>query len=128
MPGDRRLTLLYWTPRTLAIVFICFIALFALDVFVPGKTIGYYLVTLFMHLIPNFILAGILIVAWRHERIGGLLFILLAVIFTLFFRSYTMPMSFLLVSVPVFLIGGLFLLHNYLVKERSKYNVKTTEN
>lgn len=110
--------ILFWLPRILGVVFILFLAIFALDVFIPGKTIGYYLIALFMHLIPNFILAGILLVAWRYERIGGVLFFLVAIFFTLFFRTYTVFINFLLISFPVVLIGGLFLLHSYLSKGR----------
>ena len=31
---------LYWAPRILSILFICFLSLFSLDVFEPGKGIG----------------------------------------------------------------------------------------
>lgn len=110
---------LYWTPRILGIIFILFLAVFALDVFIPGKSIDYYVPALFMHLIPNFILAAVLILAWKHEKIGGTLFILLALAFTIFFKTYTMFINFLMISFPVFLIGGLFLLHNYANKRRS---------
>lgn len=121
--GTETLSFFYWIPRILAIVFIVFLALFALDVFIPGKTLDYYFVALFMHLIPNFFLAGILLVAWRHEKIGGGLFLLIAIFFTLFFRTYMMFANFLMISLPVLVIGGLFLLHSYLIQTNTRRNI-----
>ncbi len=56
--------ILYWTPRVLGILFAVFISIFALDVF------GEYgfpevLVALFMHLIPTFLVVGVLLIAWK---------------------------------------------------------------
>lgn len=113
----RRLNILYWTPRIMAIIFIAFLGLFALDIFIPGQTVGYYIVGLFMHLIPNFVLAVILAIAWRHEKIGGLLFILISIGFTVFFKTYLSLPIFFLISFPVFVIGALFLI-NYYFKKR----------
>lgn len=102
---------LYWTPRILGIIYICFIAIFALDVFIPGKTIGYYLVAFSIHLVPNFAIAVLLFIAWKHERLGGVFFILAALFFTVFFETYRMVINFLLISFPLILIGILFFLH-----------------
>ena len=55
--------MLKWTPRVLTILFILFMAIFALDVF-GEYSFPLILVALFMHLIPNFILIGVLLVAW----------------------------------------------------------------
>jgi len=110
----KKIDFFYWAPRVLAIVFICFLALFALDVFIPGKTLGYYFVAFFMHLIPNFVLAGILVVAWKHESAGGLLFLFTAIFFTLFFKTYLLLPHFIIVSFPIVLIGILFLAHGSL--------------
>jgi hypothetical protein len=70
---------IYWLPRLICILFIGFISIFALDVF------GEYgfpeiLVALFMHLIPTFILIAVLTVAWKWSKIGGLLFLVLAIV------------------------------------------------
>ncbi len=64
-----------------------------------------------MHLVPNFIMAAILVLAWKYERIGGVLFILAGLFFTLFFNTYQMLINFLIISFPLFLIGTLFLVH-----------------
>lgn len=113
------LKILYWAPRLLGIVITCFLAIFALDVFEPGKTLGYYFVAFFMHLLPNFALLGLTILSWKHEKFGGFSFILLALLFTVFFHTYEELIPFLVVSFPVFLIGTLFLLHHSLQKSKT---------
>lgn len=105
---------LYWIPRLLGVAMILFLAIFSLDVFTSGKSFGYYAVALFMHLIPNFILAILLAYAWKYEKIGGVIFILLAFIFTILFKTYIFYLNFFLISFPIFLIGGLFILNSYL--------------
>ena len=59
--------LLFWTPRVLTIAFILFLGLFALDVFGEGYGFWGTLVALLMHLIPNFVVLAVLIIAWRWE-------------------------------------------------------------
>ena len=93
--------ILFWAPRILAILYILFISLFALDVF--GEDYG-FLVTiwaLFMHLIPSFIMLTGLLIAWKRPFAGGILFLLLAVLFTLFFHTYRRPDAFLLLTFPL---------------------------
>ena len=63
--------LLFWTPRALAIVFIAFLSLFALDVFGEGYGFWQTLLALVIHLIPTWILIALLILAWRWEWIGA---------------------------------------------------------
>ncbi len=87
----------YWTPRVPAILFTAFISIFALDVFEDPL----WPIALLVHLIPSFILAFITYIAWKHEKVGGILF-LLAGLAGLFFHSIPL-------AVPVFIIGILFL-------------------
>ena len=109
--------ILYWFPRILMILFICFISLFALDMF--GEDLGFWemLVGFFMHMIPTFALVILLTIAWKWEKVGGILIILLGVIFTIFFNTYREIITFLLISMPVFIVGGLFI-WNWLLKKR----------
>ncbi len=90
---------LYLLPRVLAVLFIAFVSLFALDAFEQAQ----WLMALIMHLIPSFILIAITIVAWKRELIGGLLFILVGgiLLFLSGFESW-------IVSAPAFVIGVLF--------------------
>lgn len=99
-----------WIPRVLAIVYIAFISLFALDVF--GGDHGFWgtMLALFMHLLPSFVLIAILIFAWNDPVRGGTLFVLLGTFFTLMYLKSPMPIYALIISLPVIMIGGLFLL------------------
>jgi len=103
----------YYLPRVLSIFFILFLGLFALDVFEMGKFEPAMVVGFIVHLIPNFLLLAILLIAWKSDRIGGILFIILSLLFTIFFRTYSEPMTFLLISLPVFMIGVLFLISDF---------------
>jgi len=116
---------LYWAPRVLAILFIAFISLFALDVFTEGYGFLELLTALFMHLIPSFILVAILLIAWKWEKIGGIIFIVLALGFTVFFNTYQQGiLVFLTISGPPFLIGALFLISKLKVKKAKKKRIK----
>lgn len=99
---------LTWTPRLLAMAFIAFLALFALDVFGEYTTIWETFVALFMHLLPKIILLLALVIAWRWKLLGGVIFFALGVVSVFFFGTYEHIISFLLVSAPALVIGILF--------------------
>ena len=103
-----------WFPRILTVAFIAFLALFALDVFGEYENWQETLTALFMHLIPDFILLIALAIAWHWKVIGGFLFLVLAVISMIFFDTYEHIVSFLIISLPVFIIGILFILDGFL--------------
>ena len=101
--------LLYWTPRVLGILFAVFISIFAVDVF------GEYgfpevLVALFMHLIPTFLVIGVLLIAWKWELVGGVLYILLGLFYIWLAWGRFEGLTFLIVAGPVILTGVLFVL------------------
>lgn len=100
---------LYWMPRILAILYVLFLSVFALDVFGEYETWWETSVALFMHLIPSFVLVGLIFVAWRWKWVGGALLLILGIVFTIFFKTYRDLIVFLLISGPLFLIGVLFL-------------------
>ncbi len=103
--------LLYWAPRTLCIVFIIFTSLFAFDVFEESKSIWETILALFMHLIPTFILIIVLVVTWRREWIGGILFILLGLLYIIWaWGRFNISVYFLMAG-PLIIIGILFLLN-----------------
>jgi hypothetical protein len=110
--------IIYWLPRILTILFILFISIFALDVFSDGHTFPTILLALLMHLIPGFALLILLLIAWKWEKIGGILFILLAIIFTIWFNLYRDVISFLIIGLPVLAVGILFLISAKLNKNK----------
>jgi hypothetical protein len=76
---------LFWLPRVLAILFAAFVSLFALDVFGAGQSVGEMLVALLIHLIPVYLVIAALIIGWRWEWAGAILFAALAVAYPIAF-------------------------------------------
>jgi len=97
-------------PRILAILYMAFLSLFALDVFGAGYGFWGTVLALFIHLIPSFILIACLVIAWKREMVGGGLFLIMGVIFTIFFHTYRRLDIFLIISLPLLLIGALFII------------------
>jgi len=100
---------LFWAPRGITIAFILFLGLFALDVFGEGHGFWGTLVALAMHLIPNLIVLAILILAWRWEWTGALLFFGLGVFYIAWSGGRFPFITYLTISGPLFLVSLLFL-------------------
>ena len=101
--------IIYWAPRILGILFAVFISIFALDVFTEGYGFWETVVALVMHLVPTAIIIIVLLIAWRWERVGGVLFLLLGALYIVMFWERGHWSAYLLISGPLFLIGALFL-------------------
>ena len=102
-------SILYWIPRVLAVAYALFISIFALDAFSEGIPVAEAILGFLIHLTPTAILVVALAYAWKHPRNGGIAFIILGVIFTLYFNTYRNPVTLALISLPLFVIGVLFL-------------------
>jgi len=85
----------HWLPRIICILAILFVSVFALDAFSPELTIWQQIGGFLMHLIPSFILLAFLIVAWKWEYIGGIIFAIIGLIMSpfVFVMNYTSVMS-----------------------------------
>ena len=118
---------IYWTPRILSIIFIMFLALFSLDVFETNLGFWETLLALFIHNIPAFILLIILLISWKHEIVGGIVFILAGILYVAILLINTLtnrPEWYMLfwalqISGPAFLIGILFIV-NWLKKRKNQ--------
>lgn len=117
----------YWTPRVVSILFICFLALFSLDVIEPGRSTSEIVIGLIMHNIPVFVLLVLLVIAWKYEIVGGIAFILAGLLYsirTIFtVLSSDLPWylglsTTLIIAGPAFFIGILFLMNWF---ARKKY-------
>ena len=115
----------HWIPRILCILAILFVSMFALDSFAPGLTIWKQLGSFLIHLIPCYILIALLVIAWKREYLGGLLFVIIGVIFIpfVFIHNYHMNHSFwislsivLVINIPFVVVGLLFIRSHYLKK------------
>jgi hypothetical protein len=99
--------ILYWLPRILSVLFIIFISLFALDAFSEPQ----WFLALFMHLIPSFILIILTAVTWKRELLGGCMFIVVGFLMLIFSHF---P---LIISLPVIMLGVLFVSGKYFYKK-----------
>jgi hypothetical protein len=108
-------------PRVLAIVFIVYISLFALDIFSSSELFDQKLIGFLIHLIPSFILIIILIISWEKPFIGGIIFIFLGVILTSLMITFSVVHTphpginfvvsqILIIPLPLILIGLLFII------------------
>jgi len=93
-----------WLPRILAIIYIVFISFFALDVFGPD----FSFLGLFMHLLPSIFLTICLLIAWRHELVGAVLFGSFGLAYLIVIRTHFSWTSFFVVGLPLFVISILF--------------------
>ena len=112
--------ILFWAPRVLTLVFILFISLFALDSFEGDRSVLEKLGTFLIHLIPTFVLILLLIIAWRHEWIGALVFFLLGIAYIVFAWGKFGIAAYIGISGPLFLISILFWLNWMITKKPSK--------
>lgn len=118
--------ILHWTPRIICILAILFISLFAADSFALELTFWQQIGGFIMHLIPSFILIAILIVAWKWEYIGGIIFLVMALglspfVFMLNYnRNHSVGMSLgiiLAITFPFIIVGILFIISHIMKKK-----------
>ena len=119
--------ILYWTPRILCILSILFISLFALDSFSPTLSIWQQIAAFLIHLIPSFILLGLLILAWKLEFTGGIIFVVIGLVMSpfIFIHNFRMNHSFwmslgiiMMVTFPFVIVGVLFIIGHYRKKQK----------
>ncbi|HET6417385.1 MAG TPA: hypothetical protein VFG22_13900 [Polyangiales bacterium] len=122
---DRRIKFFHWAPRTLCILAILFVSMFALDAFEGTHTLWEQLGHFFMHLIPSFVLLIVFFVATKWELIGGILFTLIGVALSppLFILNYRMNESIgmslgviMAITGPFIVVGILFVISSRLKK------------
>jgi len=106
---------IYWTPKILGTLFALFLMMFSLDVFEPGLTAWQIAIGLLIHNIPALFLLIILIISWRHEIVGGIVFILVGLLYILMLvmnsklEWYMLSWS-VTIAGPAFLTGILFII------------------
>ena len=102
---------LFWAPRVLCILFAAFLSLFSLDVFGEGLGFGETVLALLIHLLPVFLVILVLIVAWRWEWVGAVLFAALAILYLVLTKGREHWTAYAAISGSLVLIGLLFLLN-----------------
>lgn len=119
----------YWLPRIICILAILLVSLFAADAFSPELNIWQQIGAFMIHLIPSFILLAFLIIAWKWELIGGIIFMVIGlglspVIFTRYYKmneSVWMSLGIIMaITIPFVIVGGLFIASHFLRKKNPR--------
>jgi len=105
--------IIFWTPRILGILFAVFISLFAVDVLGEGYGIGEAILGFLIHLVPTYLVIITLVIAWRKEWIGAILFIALGLVYIILAWGEFPWGTYLVISGPLILIGILFLVSGF---------------
>jgi prolipoprotein diacylglyceryltransferase len=102
---------LSWTARILGIL-----AILLISFFLWGKS-----------LIPSFVLLAVLIIAWKWEKVGGIILTIFGLAFSIFIFVFnykrnhlpvmTCLLQTLMVAIPFVLAGILFILSHYRKKK-----------
>jgi len=108
-----RSTILTWFPRILALLFAGFISIFALDSMEGHDSFIQKTGHLLVHLVPTAAVLAALWLAWNHRIIGGLVFMVLGMIFTIHFGTWKETGLFLMFSMPLFVAGVGFIFSRY---------------
>ena len=125
----KSIKIFHWLPRILCILAILFISLFAADAFAPELTFWQQVGGFIIHLVPSFILVALLLVAWKWEYIGGIIFTILSLVLTplVFAHNYKMNhsiwMSLVIIictTIPFAIVGVLFIVSHFKKKNVSK--------
>jgi len=123
----QKIKIIHWIPRILCILAILFVSMFALDAFQPNLTIWEQIGGFLMHLIPSFILIVFLILTWKYELVGGIIFALIGLVFSpiIFRHNYAMNQSVSMsmiviasITFPFILVGMLFIWSHFLKKKQ----------
>jgi len=123
------ISFLHWMPRIICLLAILIISSLAFDSFVPNLTIWQQFGAFLIHLIPTFILIAFLVVAWKWEFIGGIIFIALGIGLSPFIYNHNYNMNhsvgmsivcILIINFPFVVVGILFILNHFIKKKNLK--------
>lgn len=104
---------LTWFPRIIVIAFSVFISVFALDSLDAHHTFLQQLGHVLAHLVPTAAVLAALWLAWDRRIIGGLVFMMLGMVFTIHFGTWRQTGLFLMFSMPLFVAGVLFIFSRF---------------
>jgi hypothetical protein len=116
-----------WFPRIMLLIYAIFIVIFSSDVFGGQQIFITKLLDFLLHSIPTIVLLLILWLAWRKPMWGGLLIILVSLIFTVLFKTYHILIQFLMISICPFIIGLLFIIVHYMKPRKPQVQDASTK-
>lgn len=112
--SEKNLKYYYWIPRFTGLVFVLFLSSLAFDSITGYKSFYLMINSALAKLVPSLVLAIMLIIAWKEELLGGILFMLLFLVLFALIVSESPLLSDLIFYGPIFIIGLFFLIDYYL--------------
>jgi len=100
--------------------------MFSIDTLNSELTIWQQILSLSMHLIPSFVLILLLLLSWKRELIGGIIFMIIGLGFSpiIFIHNFKMNQSIwmslgviLVITIPFVIVGVLFIVSHYRKKK-----------
>lgn len=101
---------LFLAPRILAILYALFLGLFALDVFSDTHGLLETVAALALHLLPTFLIILVVVLAWRRDLVGVVVFAGLAVAYVVWMWRRFPLHTYVVMCTPLLLVSFLFLL------------------
>ena len=117
-----KINFLKWGARIIGMLAILFMLIFSFECFEGDYNLKEMLTCFIMHNIPVFILILLLIIAWRWELAGGLLYVAAAIAMTIYFDGFGRNSGVLAITAPFLLAGLLFILDDVRQKRLSDKN------
>lgn len=123
---------LHWLPRIICILGILFISKYAINSIESYLTLWQQMLIFLVHMIPCVLLLALLVIAWKWEMAGGILFTLIGLVLTpvIFQDSYNMNQSVAtsigtvtMYTIPLVLVGNLFIA-SYLKRRKYRLQVR----
>jgi hypothetical protein len=112
--------ILHWAPRILGILAVGFMIMFSIDCFEGSYSLKEQLTCFLMHNLPALVLIVILILAWKLELVGGIIFILAAIIMSIYWDGFGKNTGVLALTSPFLVIGILFILNYLSIHKKNK--------
>jgi hypothetical protein len=127
--------LIRWLPRIISILAILFVSMFALDSFDTKLTIWQQITAFLIHLTPSYILIACLILAWKWEKVGGIIYIIIGTIFAILIaimnynrtHSIMITLSIVLMLALPFILSGILFIYSHWLNKKQQNNKPKTE-
>jgi hypothetical protein len=113
----------YWAPRILGFIFAALISVFAIDVLGEGNGLFETLFSLIIHLIPSLAIIVILVISWRKEWIGAILFMAVGIFYFFYSDEQISWVTSIVLTVTPVTVSLLFILSR-LFKRTLKTRIK----
>lgn len=104
--NEKRLVFLQWLPRILTLLLAGFLSLFAIDVFQEGYGFFKTITSLFMHLMPVWVILIVLWISWNRPMIGAIFYPCLGIAYAI--TAWDRPDWIAAITGPLVLIGAVY--------------------